>query len=256
VKYYLIQKLLSARLHFALGLLLLVLQRSPVLKMLAHAQQLQLNAPIARILQAIALPAVAASTPHALSGATNSTYSVDPQNPFQGTVGETVVVGFSINIQPRSWSVSGEVPPGLRVTDLRQRQQLSDGLLVANYGLVSGTPTSAGSWELTLTPWGNDDGTGEGPPDPLILRIEIEADNSEPTLPSPPEIKIGRVDDSLTLTWQIDPEHNFQAQVSNDFKTWTSLSAPPAISDGIARIDIPVTSIGNTFYRLALTEEN
>ncbi|MBK1878883.1 hypothetical protein [Pelagicoccus mobilis] len=253
MKFLLTQKLLSARLHLALGILMLILQRSPILKLLAHAQHLQLGTPVARIIQAFALPAASLATPHALSGATNSSYSVDPDNPFTGKVGETVVIGFSINITPKSWSVDGDIPPGLRITDLRQRIEVENGLLVSSFGVISGDPTEAGSWDLTLTPWGNEDGTGEGPPTPLVITITIEPGETLP--PTPPELSFERSDQTLAIIWQIDPNHNFTTVTSTDFKAWAPISATPQINGGQARIELPITSRENAFYRLALDEE-
>ncbi len=252
MKHYFLQKLFSARLHFALGLLMLILQRSPVLKMLAYAKHLQFTAPIARILQSIALPATALAAPHAVSGATSSSYTVEYINTPEVKVGTDAVISFENSITPKSWSIQGDIPPGMRITDLRQRKSVENGVIVTGLGLIVGTPTQAGSYDLILTPWSEDDGTGDTAPepDPGALRLSITVlPNESPPLVSP-EIAFSRNEDQVTLSWQVEQAQGFELKASSNLTVWTTVSSNPIVAEGIARITFPITEIANTFYRL------
>ncbi|MDQ8180726.1 hypothetical protein [Pelagicoccus sp. SDUM812005] len=252
MKYYLLPKLLSARLHLSLALLLLVLQRSPALKLLLHAKHLQASAPVARILQSFALPAAALATPHALSGASTSSYTVEYINTPEVKVGVTAVISFSNSITPQSWTLAGELPPGLRVTDLRQRKDLVDGVIATGLGLLVGTPTQAGTYDFVLTPWSNPDGTGETAPEPdpgaLRLSITVLPDDTAPS--AAPEITFTTHPGSIDLSWQADAALGFTLAESSDLQAWTPVATLPQVTQNVASISFPITGGNPTFYRL------
>lgn len=234
---------------------MLLLQRSPVLKMLAYAKHLQPNAPIARILQSIALPATALATPHALSGASSSTssvYTVEYINTPEVTVGTDAVISFDNSFNPESWRIQGDIPPGMRITDLRQRKNVENGVIATGLGLIVGTPTQAGTYDLVLTPWSEDDGTGDTAPepDPGALRLSITVLPNQATPLVSPEINFSRNVDQVTLSWQVDQAHGFELKASSNLTAWTAVSSNPVVNDGVARITFPITEIANTFYRL------
>lgn len=254
VKYYLIQKLFSARLHCALGLLMLVLQRNPVSKLLVNAKHLQPNTPVARILQSFALPATALAVPHAVSGAsssTNSIYTVEYINTPEVKVGSEAVISFENSFTPQSWRVQGEIPPGMRITDLRQKKIVENGVIATSLGLIIGTPTQDGTYDLVLTPWSETDGTGETAPepDPGALHLRIVVLPGESQSPIAPELSISRTEDIVTLSWSIAAAQGFELKTSINLSTWETVSTFPTITDDTARITFTTTKSTPAFYR-------
>ncbi len=258
MKYYLLNKIISARTHFALSLLMLILQRSPLLKLLAYARNLQASAPVARIIQSFALPVAVMATPHAISGASTSSYDVEYINTPELKVGVEAAIKFSNTIAPQSWSLTGTLPPGMRITDLRLRKSLVDGVIATSIGIITGTPTQAGTYDIVLTPWSNADGTGDTAPEPnpgaLRLSLIVVPDKSAPLVA--PEISFTREANSVTLTWQVEQAQGFDLKASKDLQSWILVSQLPSVSNGEARITFPGTSAEPSFYRLEPATNN
>lgn len=246
--------LLAQKSPLALYALAILLQRSPALKSLLSILEHQSKAPIPRILQSAILPSVALATPHALSGATTSTYNVQPANPSNGTVGVEMAIGFSINIEAESWRIEGELPPGLRATDLRKRINAENGILPTDFGLITGTPTQAGEWTLTLSPWENNNGTGDTAPEPLTLQINIEPSEAQGN--DRPKLSFERDSQTLHLSWPASPIRTFQIQTSDNLSNWTPVDHTPIATNELLRISIPITSNTARFYRLTPSQEN
>ncbi|EDY84765.1 hypothetical protein VDG1235_4398 [Verrucomicrobiia bacterium DG1235] len=216
---------------------------------LSSVRAFQFSEPTIRILQSIALPAAVLGAPRAISGASQSEYTVEPGNPALAQVGETIVIGFSINIAPQSWTISGDIPPGLRLTDLRLRLDPVDNILATHYGVITGTPTQAGTYQLTLTPWGNEDGTGDTAPTPLRLDIVISPSDTPP--PNAPDLRFSQQNQTLSLSWEDLPQNPYQLQVSSDLETWSPSTQVPTTSGSKPSIRISITEAENSFYRLA-----
>ncbi|MDQ8199869.1 hypothetical protein QEH56_17025 [Pelagicoccus enzymogenes] len=252
MKLYLLQKSLSVRLHWTLVFLLLALQRSPTLKLLLNAKQLQATSPVARILQSIALPAAALSTPHALSGASTSSYDVEYINTPELKVGVEAVIRFQNTITPLSWSLTGDLPPGMRLTDLRLRKSVVDGVIATDIGIITGVPSQAGTFDIVLTPWSNDDGTGDTAPepDPGALRLSLSVLPAEEAPLVAPKLSIVRQHSTLSLSWQVDAAQNFRLVSSHDLSTWSPVSTNPLQSGNTASLELPLNDALRKFYRL------
>ncbi|MDQ8184993.1 hypothetical protein [Pelagicoccus sp. SDUM812002] len=249
---FLLQKLFSARLHLALGMLMLILQRSPIVKMIAYTKHLQPNAPVVRIIQSIAIPAATLAAPHAVSGASTSSYDVEYINTPELKVGVEAVIKFSNTITPRSWTIEGNLPPGMRVTDLRLRKSAVNGVITADIGIITGTPNQAGTYDLVLTPWSNVDGTGDTAPEPepgaLRIKLTVLPDQTTPLVA--PVIVFKKQNNTLTLNWDATAADGFSLKESYDLGTWLPINQEPTISDGDASIIFPLTSSVSVFYRL------
>jgi hypothetical protein len=90
---------------------------------------------------------------HSRAGATTLTSNV--ASPLQATVGTPITtVAFGLQgtqTNPSSWQINGSLPPGLNIND-----RTSLGLFITPNPVLSGTPTKAGSYTLTLS--GSDQG--------------------------------------------------------------------------------------------------
>ena len=152
------------------GLLILLLQRTPMLRVAVQLEGLLTeNAPAilrsafavvamgaynslagATVFNVTAAPTAATPT----SGAANATFAVSEA---AGTAASVAVSVSGAPGNPKSYSVSGTLPAGLT---------LVGGVgtyvnVVAPYKMtISGTPTTAGTYALTITAWDGSNGTG------------------------------------------------------------------------------------------------
>lgn len=140
-------------LNVSSGLLVLLLQRMPMLRAMVSAES-EAIAPAASLLRSAIVSAVALSGVNALSGA--STYLVTSTNlPAQTTVGDSFQMGIAIQglgvSHAQSWDVTNTLPPGITPEgatlngDLWEINQ-SDGNLV-----ISGVATEGGTYTFTVT---------------------------------------------------------------------------------------------------------
>jgi hypothetical protein len=147
--------LASPRLQAAATVFVLLLQRTPILKVLVEAD-VRAAAGVPQILRSAVVAAVTLGACDALSGAT--TFVSNPSGPAEATVGETFGLVFSIIGSESSgggagsWTILGPLPPGLGIlnavegpTDTFKLNQGS--------GAITGTPTESGSWDVTFKAW-------------------------------------------------------------------------------------------------------
>ena len=168
-----------ARAQMGLFILLALLQRTPIVKY-AFQFERALAAPVAKLIKATTYVATGMGLFHATAGAT--TYVINPASPADATVGEAFSLAFDITGTPAdasSWSVTGQIPPGLSVPGL-----VGDNINTEDPVTIVGTPTVAGTYNITVQPWNGLNQTAqttdeititiivaEGPPDPpAILR--------------------------------------------------------------------------------------
>ncbi|HXH62331.1 MAG TPA: hypothetical protein VNI20_13370, partial [Fimbriimonadaceae bacterium] len=111
-------RLYAFRKNGPIALLLLVLQRTPVLQAIFRANP-GLPMMSAGIIRTAFLAAAAEGTVHTLTGATK--FSTNPASPAAATVGTAFKLVFSVTGTPsiaQSYWVSGSIPPGLSVPNL------------------------------------------------------------------------------------------------------------------------------------------
>ena len=148
--------------NLPVAVLLGVLQRTPVLRVVAAAGDRLASAPLGAMLRAATLGLGSLGTVHALAGAT--TLVTNKPSPLSATAGVPLTsVAFGINGpgvgQPGSWVVGGSIPPGLNFSGLTAPATVN----IANL-VLSGTPSTAGSYAVTLQGWENKDKKGNGSP--------------------------------------------------------------------------------------------
>ncbi len=169
-----------ARAQLGLFVLVAILQRAPVIKY-AFQFEKALSAPIAKLVKAVAISAAAFNEVHAQTGATDE-FVVEPASPAEAVVGVEFNMAFFIRgtqEEERSWGIAGDIPPGLNVGGL------VDGTVNLNFPgdpvLISGTPTTPGSYTFTAKPWDLPNQTGD-----TTTATSITINVTEP--PTPPEI--------------------------------------------------------------------
>ena len=147
----------SLRLQMPVAMLILLLQRSPTVQWLLAAEG---PAPsiISNLLRSALMVTSAAAATHTLTGAT--TFATVPDSPAAATVGQSFSMTFSMTGAPtpaKSYKVLGTLPPGLSVPGINS----GTGILNAATGIISGTPTTAGSYSVTIQAWDKINATGK-----------------------------------------------------------------------------------------------
>lgn len=153
----------SPRMKAASTVLLLLLQRTPVLKYLVEAESgAALGVP--QILRSAVVAAAALGAVDTVTGAT--TFVSNPDSPVNGTSGEAFAMVFSITGSEsagggaHSWTITGPLPPGLSITGATAGAN-NTYLLNSATGSITGTPTEAGSWDVTFKAWEKENQKGD-----------------------------------------------------------------------------------------------
>lgn len=144
------------------ALLLGLLQRTPVVRVVAAAADRLTGAPFGAMIRAATVSAASLGALHSLAGAT--VLVTNQPSPLSATVGKAVsAIAFGINGpgvgQPGSWVVGGVVPPGLNFSGLTAPGTVN----IANL-VLSGTPTVSGNYSVTLRGWEDKNAKGNGSP--------------------------------------------------------------------------------------------
>lgn len=192
----------NARLAYLASLLILLLQRTPLLRMLADGRLV--HAPrFANILKfASATTAVHATGMHAVTGATQPQVSPVPPstNPADATVGEEFVWVFSATLpgkKARSYLVEG-LPPGI----------IYDGRVASNsFASLQGTPTLPGMFtvEITAFHFANHEGEASAVYE-LALNISGDAQPSPPVIITELADQFLKPGDSVVLVVEAEGE--------------------------------------------------
>jgi hypothetical protein len=138
-------------LNLPAALLLGLLQRTPVLRIVAAAADRLTGAPLGAVIRAATVSAASLGAMHTLVGAT--TLITNQASPLTAKVGTAITaVAFGINGpgvgQPGSWVVGGSIPPGLNFSGLTAPATINLANLV-----LTGTPTTSGNFTVTLQGW-------------------------------------------------------------------------------------------------------
>ncbi len=108
---------LQRRLDWAklpVGVLILLLQRTPAVRVMATAVEFALSSPLGHVLKSSLATAAALGGVNTLAGATE--LSASQPSPAQLAAGVNATIAFSITgtiSEPETWTVGGTTPPGL-----------------------------------------------------------------------------------------------------------------------------------------------
>lgn len=186
-------RLYSSRQAMPVLALVLLVQRSPMVRMLA---EMKFSNPV-RIVQS--MPAVVATALtfggyHAVSGATRDVSAASPQfpNPLQVEAGETITWAMTVELRTQeagSWEIRSTSGPSL--------SGLTTSSLGTNLGGISGTLDTPGTYVMEVIAWENWDNSGRRS-NPYYLTIEVAASAS------PFEVKFPDVENDPT-GWSNSP---------------------------------------------------
>ena len=151
------------------AVLVALLQRAPAVRMAAAATEAA-RAPIAAVARAAVAAAAALGAIDSVAGATTYTLSTgSPGHPSPYTVAEgsqAAAVAFALISNPtvtnpaESWTVMGQIPPGLSFGNPGGPTITSPGYVNLQNPFLFGTPTEAGSYTMVLQAWEYQGGTG------------------------------------------------------------------------------------------------
>lgn len=130
-------------LHLPAGILIALLQRTPVLKITAAAADRVAISPVGQLLRA-AFTAATLGAMHSRAGAT--TFIVSPSRNINGTVGTRIDVAFTYTgtpSAPQFFNVSGTLPPGLAFSPTP-----TFGAVRSGTPTIGGIPTQAGTFTV------------------------------------------------------------------------------------------------------------
>src|SRR5476649_1098542 len=157
-----------ARVRLPAVLLAGLLQRTPVIQVIADAADFALESRVGMLLKAAASLAALGAV-DSLAGATAYTLTTgspghpSPYTVTEGSQIEGVLFALSANpptdSPPQSWTLSGKIPPGLKF-GVNGDFITSAGFVNTEIPTLVGTPTSPGTYTMILQAWEFGDGTG------------------------------------------------------------------------------------------------
>lgn len=133
------------------ALLVTLLQRTPVVRVLAAAESVLVGSPVANVLRSAVAVAAATGTMHTLVGATPLVPSSGSASGLSTSVGAAVDIFFTVSgtqTRPLSWTISGSIPPGLSFSGLT-----AAGTVNVQDLRLSGAPTTAGTYTTNIIAW-------------------------------------------------------------------------------------------------------
>jgi len=245
------------QLHVPTAILIMLFQRSPILR-LASSAEFVLAPSANTILRGLFATAASLAAIDTVSGAT--TISPAPgsnENPASAKVGEPFTGVFAVvgaPKPPRSYKISGDIPPGITITGMVGN--------VVNSGTVilSGTPTLAGNFRIAAQAWNEPNLQGDGSTNFFIYTIAVapnETSRFPPEITSPPQSAAVTSGSAFTMsvTVNADPTPTFQWQkndtpVSGATSSTLEFSAITFNDAGNYRV-IVTNSLGSTTSSIA-----
>ena len=151
-------------LNFSGAVLIALLQRTPVLRAIANASDFVLRSPAASLLKSAVSALGALGAVHTLAGATTLSTAASPAPANAATVGAAKTILFTAvgaESPGESWVVGGTVPPGMTYNG-----GVTSGTINRPNGVLtlSGTPTTAGTYVLSLRAWEKPNAGGASSP--------------------------------------------------------------------------------------------
>lgn len=245
---------LSTRLHLPVALLVIVLQRAP---QIYHGLLSRVSLPSIQAVQKAFFASASLGAAHAVSGATVTRYSVNNSNYTigaqliihreTGEEGDPVQIGISNTLTPEFWTVEGDLPPGLRMTDFQQQANLVEGNFNASAPFLLGNYTQAGDYVLTLKPWSVLNGEQTTAPQALTITFQIAEGTPQPTVP--PKLHFEKSQDTLVLTWDTGSDTGYRLTRSTDLATWTPIELPTENADGQTRASAALQPNQDDYFR-------
>ncbi len=173
-------------------LLVMLLQRTPLLRLMTGGAQQVLQARGGEVLKAVFTLAGLGAI-HGRAGAT--TFRVTPSNPLNGTVGTALQMSFTYTgtpSAPQFFNVQGTLPPGLAYIPAA-----SGGVVRSGTPVIAGTPTTAGTFTVRVQGVGL---AGQGNFEPITFVITGGVTTVAPTISAQPASTSAAVGGTATFT--------------------------------------------------------
>ena len=194
--------LISRRIHwinFPGAILVALLQRTPVLNVVTTLDEVVVSSPIGAVLKSAVATAAALGAVNSLAGATPLVPSAGTETGITVTAGNSVSVFYTVNgtqTPPMSWAITGQVPPGLDFSGLTGPGMVDAGLLH-----LEGTPTTAGTYNLTIQTFEFTGGGGVASPIyPYTITVAGGSGATAPSFTTQPASQSVTVGNSVTFT--------------------------------------------------------
>lgn len=216
---YIFIKIRTARMMWPAMSLIMMLQKTPIIRVLVHAEFANGVRAGSLLRAAVPVAVATAATSHTLTGAT--AIVTNPASPVAGEVGTNLAVAFALSgtgVTPESYSIIGVLPPGLSVPGATG--STGNLTLNASSGSVSGTPTAPGMYTVNITAFDSPNrGLGVyGSSDEFALSFNITGSSDvAPTIsvqPQPQTVDIGGTA-MFSVTASGSPTPTFQWRKDN-----------------------------------------
>ncbi len=182
-------------LHLSAVWLVLLLQRTPALR-LAAVGEFTAPSRIVALLKAALATVGSLGAVHSMAGATQ--FVVSSRNVL-ATVGTAITpVAFTVTgaaVPAGSFRVSGALPPGITVAGAN-----ASGLLNGSNGIISGTPTAAGTYNISILAYEFTNGGGDTFGPTQIGFVITGTASAEPTITTQPVSQSVNAGVSVTLS--------------------------------------------------------
>jgi hypothetical protein len=217
-----ISALVHRRLHWINlpgAVLMLLLQRMPVVNVVAVADDMVASSPVGAVLKAVVAAVAALGAVNSMAGATPLTVSSGTSTGFTVASGTTVSVSISLAgangtfDPPASWTVGGSIPPGINFSNLT-----TPGTVNTQTLHVGGTPTTAGVYAVMLQTFSDPNASGAFESAMYTYTITVTGPaNSAPSITTQPSSQTITSGNPVTFTSGANgtPAPTFQWQKDN-----------------------------------------
>ncbi|GAB5559437.1 MAG: hypothetical protein SynsKO_10840 [Synoicihabitans sp.] len=169
-------------LHIPAAILMVLLQRLPVLRTVVTTEFV-VSSSVGSVLKGVLAGSAALGAVQTVAGATEFNAG-DTGNPANATVGESFAAAFAITgapSNPASYEITGSIPAGLSVTNISG--DTVNGATVT----ITGTPTEAGEFTMSIRAWKGQNKTGLGGTPTFNYVINVAAaEGTAPTITTQP----------------------------------------------------------------------
>lgn len=143
-------------LNFPAVALIALLQRTPVLRLLLPAESLVTAPPMAHVLRSTFAVGVSLGAVHSLAGATQFNVTTNAVTVTAGQQAPTIAFAVTGALTPAGSYRITSLPPGMTVPGAN-----ANGVLNGTSGVISGTPTTAGTYRTTILAYEFNNATGD-----------------------------------------------------------------------------------------------
>ncbi len=201
------------RLNLPVAGLLILLQRTPLLRLVGGGGEFSAPSRIVALLKSAVATAASLGAVHSLAGATRFVVSSPT---VIGTVGTPISpVAFTVTgaaVPTGSYRFTGALPPGVAVNNVA-----SNGVLNASSGLITGTPTAAGTFVFSILAFERTNGSGDSYGPETVTFVISAAAAVGPTITVQPATQSANAGATITLGVAVtgSPAPTFQWRKDN-----------------------------------------